>query len=131
MKKGFTLVELVAVVTVLCLLVALITPSMMKIAKDRKVQLYESKIKWVESNATSWGNANIETLSMDCTCITVGELINKGYLLGEDVERGELFDPRYNSSMNDLNVCVTYDAMLDKTYADLFEEGEDDGACYE
>lgn len=102
---------------------------MLKITKDRKQQLYESKIKWVESNATTWGNDHIETLSLNCTCVTIETLIKESYLLGEDTERGVLYDPRYNSSMNDFNVCVTYDANVDKTYADVFEAGEDDSVC--
>lgn len=129
-KKGFTLIELVAVAVLLCVIVVLVTPNMIKMSKERKKELYQSKIQYIESNATSWGNKNIDSLSENCTCITVGELVRKAVLTGDDKEKTTIYDPRYNSSMNDLNVCVTYNAAEDRTYAHLFEQGEDDSACY-
>lgn len=127
--KGFTLVELLGVVVILCILIALVTPNMVKLSKSRKQELYESKLKWVESNATLWGNKYIDTLSMDCTCVTIQELIDKAFLSGDNVKRDTIYDPRSNDPINEYNVCVKYNSGTDVVSADVLEPTDDNTVC--
>ena len=75
-KKGFTLVELLAIIIVLSLLVVIASTSVSKIMKDSKKDLYNSQIKMIESAAKSYGSENINDLPAggECKYITLGEL---------------------------------------------------------
>lgn len=128
-KKGFTLVELLAVVIILTILIAMIAPNLVKLTKDKKQQVYNSKIEWIESNATLWGTAHLDSLNKQCTCVTIQTLVDETYLSGENLERNIIYDPRNNTSINDYNVCIKYDDATDVVSATVLKPTDDNSVC--
>lgn len=59
MKKGFTLVELLAVISLLGLLSLIIVPVVDKIIKENKENLYQDQVKNIEDGARNWAANNI------------------------------------------------------------------------
>ena len=55
-KKGFTLVELIGVITILAFLMLLLIPSITGVSEDSKVSLRESKIRTLLVAGEEFGN---------------------------------------------------------------------------
>lgn len=128
-KKGFTLLELMAVVILMLIIMTLAAPSLITISKDRKVQVYESKISKIESNAIVWGQENFQLLSGDCTCIKVQTLLDSGHISADDNDKNVIYNPVTNEKMNNYNICVKYDFRTDRIYADMYKPDESQGEC--
>ena len=58
MKKGFTLVELIAVIVLLSLIALFTFPSVNKTIKDRKEALYNVQIDNIKASAVSYIDKN-------------------------------------------------------------------------
>lgn len=114
MKKGFTIIEVVASIALVLMLIGIVTLSVISISDRSKKQIYEEKIDLALLKAKEYGNDNLDSLSSTCKNITVGDLINMNYLTEE--ENGQIYDPRTNESMNDIWICVTYENNEIKTY---------------
>ena len=122
-KKGFTIIELVSVIIILLLLTALISPNLIKMTSKRKQDVYENKVKFIESAAASWGERNLEFLNNStCTCVKVSTLISGGFIAGDDKQKANVTDPRTGESMNLVNICVKYDYDLDKVFANMKDD---------
>nr|MBP3258888.1 type II secretion system protein [Bacilli bacterium] len=76
MKKGFTLVELLATLAVLSILLVIGTSSVAKIIKEHKQNLYNEQIESFEESAKLWSYKNTSLLPEDGSSlkITLGEL---------------------------------------------------------
>ena len=96
-NKGFTLMELLAVIIILSLLALLANTSVTKVVKDSKVDLYNIQLENIKLAAESWGADNLYKLpdSGECKYLTVGDLKNYGLL------DSELKDPRNNTDISD------------------------------
>ena len=55
-KKGFTLVELLAVIVLMAILITVAVPGITRIGRSLKVQSFCSKIKIIESAALEYAN---------------------------------------------------------------------------
>lgn len=98
MNKGFTLVELIAVVTILGLLVIITTPAYDSISKNIKTRNYDSKKSTIKKQTLAYaerylkdkiytgvknGSGNYET---NYYCFTVEYLIQNGIISSDDEE---------------------------------------------
>ena len=157
--KGFTLVELLAVIAILGILALLLVPNIVKIRKDYLNKTYQTRIRLIHNAALDWASDNLVNVPSDvskkevcncinyentlschscnniyectscsnmqvvdacnqctatdgncCSCITIGELINKGYLSGSDNNKTVMTNPINNENLNNKNVCVRYDS---------------------
>ncbi|MEG2457525.1 MAG: prepilin-type N-terminal cleavage/methylation domain-containing protein [Bacilli bacterium] len=113
-KKGFTLVELIAVLALLLIVSLLIVPNLFNMQDESKAKAYESKKEYVLSRAIVYGKDILDELTSESclenakNIITVGELINKGYLTGDSKDKKTMLDPRTKKDMNCLKICLNY-----------------------
>lgn len=141
-RKGFTLVELLAVITILSLLMIVAVPSALNFQENMRKKMFCSKVETVERAAKIYGNDVKETIKGDkiserkcsnitgentssCQFITINTLMAKGYLKKEvnnvrKDENGkplydEFYDPRNYHSMKMDYVIVYVDN--DRAYA--------------
>ena len=102
-KKGFTLVELLASITILALLALIAIPAISKQIKNGKNDLYNSQIENIKSAAVAWGTDNLFKLPEDDTCITVtlGYLKELGYI------DNSVINPKTNEEFDNDNTFVS------------------------
>ena len=67
MKKGFTLVELLAVIVILSLLMAIAIPSTMAISAKIKLRLLNDKLTYAEKAAVLWGQDHKNCFANTCS----------------------------------------------------------------
>ncbi len=96
-NKGFTLVELLAVIVIISLLALLSVTSITKVVKNSKKDLYDNQLALIKSSAETWGADNIDKLpdGGECKYITVLDLKEYGLL------DSKLIDSRTNEPISD------------------------------
>ncbi len=107
-KKGFTLVELCISIVLILLIAVFVMPRLINLGDSSKNKLYNSKINMALKAAYRYGSDNIDKLNNNCTNITIGALINLGYLDGDDKNGFIMLNPITGESMNNLGVCIMY-----------------------
>ena len=131
-KKGFTLVELLAVITIISLLTVVAVPSALTFQENMKKKMFCSKVETIERAGRMYGGDVLETIKGDriterkcttatvnfnkssCQFITVKTLLVKGYLKKEKnngIRTGkpvydEFYDPRNFASMKNDKIIV-------------------------
>ena len=108
MKKGFTLVELLAVIALLGTVILVATPSLIKSKKDisaKDVARFEETLK--DACEAYVSNQNIDCLKYQYKEITLNELINNNYISGKTE------DPKVNKKLSEissytLTLCENY-----------------------
>ena len=110
-NKGFTLVELLAVLVVLAILIAIAVPSTISISNKLKVNMYCSKIDSIETSAKLYGEDRKDSFTekysgYSSKTITAKTLIDNGYLKKENATAPFIVDPRDNASMDNLSIIV-------------------------
>ena len=82
MKRGFTLVELLAVITILSLVGLIASISVASMIKNSKSDLSEAQIKSIKIAAESWASDNVKNLPTknNCSFITLKDLKEEGLL---------------------------------------------------
>ena len=80
-NKGFTLVELLAILGVLAVITLITVPIIDSTIKKNKEKLYNSQINSIKASLKTWGDDNIESLPVDENTplnITLGRLKSDG-----------------------------------------------------
>ena len=98
-KKGFTLVELLAVIVILAVIALIATPIVKKSIDNSKNQALKETINSIERAAYNYGYQNDIGYSTEYKKLTLDELIDKGFL------KGDIINPVTNEKMNG---CVLY-----------------------
>ena len=82
MKKGFTLVELLAIITIMGLIALIAIPTVVTMIKNSRKDLCEIEVKNIISSAKNWAGNNMDLLPEENESITVSikTLKEKGYL---------------------------------------------------
>lgn len=107
MNKGFTLIELIAVIIILALIMLIVVPSINDDITNSKINLNREQIKQIENAARQWG---LEHLIVDNNnepsphYVTIDQLKQSGYLNDEEV-----FDIKSNEPISqDAKICIFY-----------------------
>ena len=104
-RKGFTLIEILAVIAILAVLSAIIYPSVVGVLNKSKEDTYQIQIKEIEDAASKWLYKNaslIPTKDGDTLTIYLGDLKRAG-LLDKD-----LTNPKTSTKFpNDMEILVT------------------------
>ena len=106
-KNAFTLVELIAVVSILGLIALIVYPTIASVIKDARENSYQDQVTVIEKAAKSWSIDNASKLSTDGKSynLKMSELLNGGYISSEDVK-----DPRNSSKTLSGYVEIKYDS---------------------
>ena len=107
-KKGFTLVELLAVIIILGILGLIVVPMVNDTIKEQKEKLYNRQLETIQSSAEGWSTKNSDTT-----------LVNDGYLKNKDIK-----DPRNNKIMSGC-VSISYDEAHSQYVYDYIDSNED------
>lgn len=82
-SKGFTLVEILAVITIIGLLSLIVIPSIDAIIKSSKDDTYEVQINLILAGLENWAAANVfelPSVENGVETITLGELKTSGFI---------------------------------------------------
>ncbi len=112
MKRGFTLIELMAVIVVLGILATISIISVDKIIKENKEETYKAQIATIEDAARTWGVKHIKELpDNDGETISVPLL----YFKNDGIISADFKNPKTNKPFNnDLYVDISYEGGIYK-----------------
>ena len=159
MKKGFTLVELLGVITILAILMIMATPAVLSISKKNRYNMYCKKVKTVVKAAQLYGEDRFSYLDNTitgqisenlvdgntscavggeiieyCQLTTIGNLADKGFLrlekVGKSSAETEFLDPRDFKSML-TNQVMVYIVNKRVNAQFIFNSKEDADKCTE
>ncbi len=111
-NKGFTMVELLAVIVLMAILLTIAVPSVITISEKIRVDMYCEKIEFIENGAQLWGEDaydKIFSAPNKTLKVKVSELVNGNYLNKDEVDandKGIIVDPRDGASLMDREVKV-------------------------
>ena len=106
-KKGFTLVELLAVIVVLALIIGVATTSSITISNRSKKKMYNSKVDMILGAAVIYAQDHLTDFSADKLPkeVKVSQLNAEGYLKKDD-DSGKINNPVSNESMAEYKVII-------------------------
>lgn len=123
MKKGFTLVELLAVIVIIGIVALIAVPAVSRNIKESKQELYELQVQDINLAAKKWATDNYDELDsefLNDTMVPVEMLKAEEYLPNQAIK-----DPTGNTS--ELNGCVRVSYDTDnKVYKYSYIESLDD-----
>ena len=105
-SKGFTLVELLAVIVILGLVMTIVVPNVASILNTSKDKLNDSQEEIIESAARQWGieHVSLEGNAPSKSYVDIQTLQNEGFL--EDKNIKNLIDNE--SILPTTRICITY-----------------------
>ncbi len=108
-KKGFTLVELIAVVAILGLIALIVYPAIGSVIRTARESSYEDQVAVIIKAAQSWSVDNAVTLPDDGSVyrLSVDTLVEEGYISNDEV-----IDPRDSSKTLDGTIEIQYDSSI-------------------
>lgn len=109
-KKGFTLIELMAVLIILSIILVITVPKIMKYVSDSKEKAYQTQVQTIENAAKTFAiNGNILLPDEGETVyITVQDLISTGTLNSK-----EIINPKTSEKMNGY-VLISYNKSYEQ-----------------
>lgn len=122
MKKGFTLVELLAVIVIIGVVTLIAVPSITKNISSTKKRLYKVQVQDIELSAKKWATDSYESLDkeyLNSSYVSITMLQELGYLSKE-----KIYSPKDKSVMQGC-IEVTYN-MNDKTYSYTYDDNNVD-----
>ena len=143
--KGFTMVELLAVITILSIIMVILIPAVTNISKNTKESILNSKISTIETSASKYGEDNINTYqkctnalesgainkdAYDDCIVSVDDLVRYGYL-EYDTTKGDasFIGNPVSGGRLDGKVLLCYDPHTITVSATLYDVNADYYSC--
>jgi len=122
MKKGFTLIEVLAVLVILAVIGMIAVPAVTKIINESRQKSYDSHVELIIENAKRWATDNNHLLPDDDSVykLPVKTLIDEKYL--NNIKDGNLKNPLDSSKPMDGCVYINYNEDYNQY---LYEYRED------
>ena len=122
MKKGFTLVEVVAVIIILAVIGLIALPAINSSIEESRKKSYDSQVEIIIESSKRWSRYNNDLLPNDNSVykLTLTELINGKYV--SNIEDGKLKNPKDPKSY--MNGCVYI--SFNETYNQYIYEYKDE-----
>jgi prepilin-type N-terminal cleavage/methylation domain-containing protein len=106
-KKGFTLIELMAVVAIIAIIGVLVIPKILKVKNENINRLYKEQEDRLVDKAREYMNDNYISSSLDTFVITKAQLISGGYISEiYDLEKKEISCTAYVEITNYTTIPV-------------------------
>ena len=133
-NKGFTLVELLAVIVVLSLVMIIAIPAISKNTRNAREAVLKTKVDLIINESVIWGEDNLNyfltsnkgplkscTEGSKITCeITFNDLAEAGYIKYDNEEEKLITDPtKKKNSLNDEVILLTYNKSSKKVSSSL------------
>ena len=114
-KKGFTLVELLAVIAVVAILAVMVTPAIIGLKNSVLESTYESKVAQIENAAKDYAEAHLDLLPR---FVCDGVSTNNGCTtdLNEIITKEELDSNTYERKYYKACAWITINGLLDDGY---------------
>lgn len=126
-RDGFTLVELIAVITILGLLALVVFPSVNASLKQSRADAYDTQKNQIIKAAREYFYENPSELpDAGSKDISVEILRDKGYISASDLKNGNIVDPR------DTNKCLTGNVIVSVSESGnkyVYEYDDESGEC--
>lgn len=106
-RKGFTLVEILAVVGILAILGVIVIPKITKVKKENIIKLYKEQEDRLKEKAGEYMNDNYISENIDSFVITKDQLIEGGYI-------SELYDLKEKAKECEAFVYVSSNTTIPK-----------------
>ncbi len=105
-KKGFTLLELIAVIVILAVILLITMPNIMTIFDSTRSKLNDNQKSQILSAARTWGMAHLNSAKTEDqkTSISIKTLKEQGYL-----DDKEITDMVKKNNIEDTVICVSYE----------------------
>ena len=109
-QKGFTLVELLAVIIILGVISLIVIPTVNGVLKKQKNKLYEKQVNTIENATIGWGAENTSSLPNldESIYVSLDDLVKGGYLKKTDIK-----DPRNGDTLTGC-VRIFYDSSYNQ-----------------
>lgn len=115
-NKGFSLVELLAVVSIMAIITVIAIPSIQKIQSNILEKDYKAIVTNIETAAKDWAYDNLNKIKTnntasymnDCYNIKVKLLIDGGYIRGDTNNGADINNPLTSESMNEKSICLVF-----------------------
>lgn len=122
MKKGFTLIEVLAILVILSVIGAIVVPTINKSINDSKQKAYDSQVEIIIAAAKKWAISNNEMLPIDGNVykLSLVTLISEQYITNS--ENGKLKNPKDSKDYMDGCVYISYSETYNQY---LYEYRED------
>lgn len=113
-NKGFTLVEILAVLVLLGIIIIIVAPNISKSNDSTKKKLLDNKINQIKKVAVTYGQdyknefeneCTIDGNKYDCIEIKVSDLIANNYINAED-ESNNIINPYNNKILNNCEIQI-------------------------
>lgn len=143
-RKGFTLVEILAVIVLISLMLIIVVPSVQQIAYKSKVKLCNTKVELIENAVSLWAENNQKCFIKDdgcsilqnCTrdinsettiCKTTIESLAKNNIINYDKEinyKEYVINPINNGNMNESTLSIEYNNQNKLVLVTIDEDDE-------